>query len=183
MINRPKQPPLRRARRAFAHFLLWAVPLVLLAACAFEGARLPAATPTATWTVTPEPTFTPVPSPTPTATPTPAPTAVPTQVDGYQVSAWVAVDRPGFGSYETVYGKLLKEDVGVEGALMYVIVHYRDRPYRFPDSGYVTTDQEGVASITFDMSGGGGAAPAYVDVYLAYAGQVFETETSFAPQC
>jgi hypothetical protein len=182
MIERPIHLPLRRAMRRFGRFLFWAAPLVLLAACAFEGARLPAATPTATWTVTPEPTFTPTPMP-PTATPTPAPTAVPTQVDGYQVSAWVAVDRPGWGSYETVYGKLLKEDAGVEGALMYVVVHYRDRPYRFPDSGYVTTDQEGVASVTFDMSGGGTGAPAYVDVYLEYAGQVFETETSFAPQC
>ncbi len=139
----------------------------------------PQPTPTATLTVTPQPmpTATPGPTSTPTATPTP-PSAI-----GYRVDAWVDLDRPGWGSMQSVFGKLTRDGAGIEGAQMYTVVHYNWTTFRLPDSGYAVTDSRGTAAVTFDVSDAGSGYTAYVEVYLMHGGKTFTATTSFAPQC
>jgi len=84
---------------------------------------------------------------------------------------------------QSVFGKLTRDGVGIEGAQMHTVVHYSRMAFRLPESGYEVTDSRGIAAVTFDVSDAGSGYTAYVDVYLTHGGQTFTITTSFAPQC
>jgi hypothetical protein len=156
----------------FRHLSAILLALVLLVACMETPTLLPVPTdtPEPTATRTPLPTSTPLP---PTSTPAP----------GYEVRAWVALERPGFDSAQTVFGKLTKEEEGVAGAQMYCIVRYGNAEHRWPDEGFETTEDNGIAAISFDILSTGLEGTVPVDVYIIHDGETFYSVTSFTPRC
>lgn len=124
------------------------------------------------------PTVTPI----PTDTPIPVPTATPQLVASYQASAWVSVPNPSRRSNQTVFGQLTRDGVGVAGAQMYCVVHYKTTDHRWPESGFEITGGDGVASVTFNIGGASSGYTVEVDVYLIHEGQTYRAVTSFTPQ-
>ena len=170
----------------FWHLSANLLALVLFSACMETPTLLPVPTntPEPTLTHTPLPTRTPLPpTSTPRATDTPAPTATLEHMAGYEVRAWVALERPTFGSAQTVFGKLTKEKEGVAGAQVYCIVRYGNAEHRWPDEGFETTKDRGIAAISFDILHTGLEVAVPVDVYMIHDGETFHSVTSFAPRC
>jgi hypothetical protein len=104
-------------------------------------------------------------------------------VAGYEVKAWVALERPIFGKAQAVFGKLTKEKEGVVGAQMYCIVHYGDTEQRWPEEGFETTKERGIAEISFYIAHTGLEVTVPVDVYIVHEGETFHTLTAFTPRC
>ncbi len=128
----------------------------------------------------------PAPTPTPlspTNTLISTATAATLPVEAVQARAWAAHSRPGWGSTQTVFGVLTKEGEGIAGAQMYSIVHDQDADHRWPREGFVTTNSDGIASVSFVVVDTSADYVIHADVYLLHEGMTYRTGTSFAPQC
>lgn len=132
---------------------------------------------------TTQPSLPPSDSLTPTGTPTPASLATPPPAEEYQATAWASLGRPGWGSVQTVFGKLTKGGERVAQAQMYSIVHDEDADHRWPREGYETTNSDGIASVSFVVVDTSADYIIHADVYLIHEGMTYRTSTSFAPQC
>jgi hypothetical protein len=110
-------------------------------------------------------------------TPTPTPTPV------YEVRAWVALPRPGWGQEQTLYTKLTAGGEGVEGAQMHAILHYQVGDRRVPAEGSVPTDADGIAEVTFGIDDAGAGYTVFVDVIVEHEAGPHTAIASFVPQC
>jgi hypothetical protein len=153
----------------------WFVLFILLAPMLSTGcmpgllhSTIPTQTTSPTRALQPTSTDTVVPSPTP---------------DNVQVAAWVSIDRPGWGSVQTVFARMTKGSQGVAGAQMYSIVHDQDADRRWPGEGFEPTGADGIASVSFVVPDARAGYIVNVDVYLTYEGRAYRTDASFAPQC
>ncbi len=81
-----------------------------------------------------------------------------------------------------MFGQLTRDGVGIAGAQMYCVVHYKTTDHRWPESGFETTGEDGTASVTFNIGGASSGYTVDVDVYLIYEGQTYRAVTSFTPQ-
>ncbi len=99
-----------------------------------------------------------------------------------QLQAWVVPAKPLTGSSATVYGELTCQGRAVARAQVYVICRYRALNARYPESGFVETDAEGLARIGFDTRYATPGETVRVEVYARYGGRDYRAQTSFQPQ-
>ena len=159
--------------------------LMLLAALAWRSScrsLAPTQSPTPAPRLPPTHTVAPTPTLLPPTDP-PAPTLSPQPVGETQATAWVALARPGWGSVQTVFARLAQEGQGVPQAQMYSIAHDPDRDRRWPEEGFVSTGDDGTASVSFIVVDAPEDFIVHLDVYLVYEGSTYQARTSFAPQC
>jgi len=119
----------------------------------------------------------------PSPTDTPNSTVKPQPADEYQATAWTSLNRPGWGSVQTVFARLTQGGRGVANARMYSIVHDPDADRRWPGEGFEVTGEDGVASVSFLVSDAPADSMVHIDVYLVYEGTTYPAGASFAPQC
>ena len=166
--------------------LILTLPMVLVLLPRCRPIRPASLSPTGIPTPTLEPSSTDTVVPTSTflsPTDPPKPTARPQPVDPYQATAWTSLDRPGWGSVQTVFAKLTKGGQGVANARMYSIVHDQDADRRWPGEGFEVTGDNGIASVSFVVANSPAGYIVHIDVYLVYEGITYAAGASFAPQC
>jgi hypothetical protein len=93
------------------------------------------------------------------------------------------LERPGTSQEQTLYVKVVRGDHPIAGAEVYAIVTYASLDRRWPETGFETTAENGIASISFPVSDAGAENVVTVDVYAAYDQMVLQGTTAFAPQC
>lgn len=144
---------------------------------------LPTRTTAPSRTPPPPPTATPSPTPTIsgtvplTTTLTPSPT-----VDPCQLRAWPSNDKPIKGSHMIIYAELTCQGQGVPRARIQVICYYRTLRARYPTSGLVWTDEDGVGRVEFNLTNATSGETVMVDVFVLYGSQEYQAQTSFQVQ-
>jgi hypothetical protein len=66
---------------------------------------------------------------------------------------------------------------------MYCVVRYGNVKHRWPDEGFETTNDRGIAAISFDLLNTGREVAVPVDVYVVHDGETYSSVTSFIPRC
>ncbi len=124
-------------------------------------------------------------SPVLTAPPTPTPIGPPTGVCATNAPlpaegavAWMVDPQPSRYSNATLCTRLIVGGRVVSNASVYGVAHYRTTDTNL---GPAATDSEGVAVITFYISGATRGYTVRVDVTAVSGGAVYHTQTSFTP--
>ena len=119
-----------------------------------------------------------------TAVPTPGLTATPEpSVSAQYSSSNVSVSNPSpaQNSPETVQLHLRRDGQPVSGSDVWVSVQYRTTAERWPATGAVKTDNNGVASVTFNIGAATPNYPVTVHVFSQAGDQQLSWTTSFTP--
>ncbi len=116
----------------------------------------------------------------PTAAPTP--TLEPSISAQYSASS-VAVSNPNpaQNTSESVQMRLRRDGQPVSGADVWASVQYRTAQERWPATGAVQTDNNGAATITFNIGPATPNYPVTVHVFAQVGGQQLSWSTSFTP--
>jgi hypothetical protein len=129
----------------------------------------------------------PLPSPG-AATPTAAQPlgALPTALAGQRFSGsqvTVVPETPARRTDATVTVKLVREGQPVSGANVYLVIHYRTVDERQPPgTSTVRTDNDGLASVTFNIGDATGGYPVKIDAIALVEGQQVVFPASFTPR-
>jgi hypothetical protein len=91
----------------------------------------------------------------------------------------MAESLAGANDWQAAYGKLTLDDVPVEGAQMYCVVHYPEGDVRWPEEGFVLTGSDGVAQILFRVGRAQPGCSVNVDVYLLHQEEMIRARTSY----
>src|SRR5438093_1170661 len=108
------------------------------------------------------------------------PTASGDQFDGSGAS--VSNTRPAINSNITLTLKLVRSGQPVAGAPVYATVHYRTVNERWPRSGTVKTDQNGIADVVDNVGNATRGYEIKVDVFAEVDREPHAWSTAFTPQ-
>jgi hypothetical protein len=178
-----------RARWSFWLILVLSVGGALLVQCRGGSTLAPAsgtATPAGADGAAPSPLPAPTTSPlfSSPVSPIPAPSPTPVaQTDEYHLQSWTLFSRTHVDSIQEASGKLTKGEEGVAGAQMYAVVKFGGKDHRYPEQGYETTNEKGIASVSFSAADAGPEETVEVDVYVTYDGTTYHSVVSFAANC
>jgi hypothetical protein len=119
------------------------------------------------------------------ATVQPSPTSVPpTGVERYAGTQVELSDpNPARRSDLTVTLRIVRDGQPVEGALTYLLAHYRTTEERWPaGTSTIRSDSGGLANITFNIGDASAGFPVPIDVVTLIDGQQFTWRSQFIPR-
>ncbi len=125
-----------------------------------------------------------LPSPTATAAPPPPASAPPATAPApVEAAARVSDPAPPRGSNLNVIMKLTRDNKPIAGVPVHIVAHYRTLDERFPrDDGTVPTNENGEATVSFNVGDATVGHTVNVDVIAQVEGETIQAQTSFTPR-